>query len=155
MVTAILSFIMPRPRNGVEQIVFNAYKDGEWVAEDELREYIVGQYNELFASQGVARSNEVIDKVIPRVTEAMNASLNSAYDEEEVKQALEGIGDLKAPGPDGMPAIFFKKFWEVVGPKVKTEALAVLNDAEIPEGWNDTSVALIPKVKNPEKLKEL
>lgn len=54
-----------------------------------------------------------------------------------------------------MPAIFFKKFWEVDWPRVETEVLAVLNGGDIPEGWNDTTVALIPKVKNPEKLKEL
>jgi hypothetical protein len=40
----------------------------------------------------------------------MNETLLSEYREEEVLTALNGIGDLKAPGPDGMPAIFFKKF---------------------------------------------
>jgi hypothetical protein len=34
---------------------------------------------------------------------------------EEVKKALFQIGDLKAPGLDGMHAIFYKKILGVVG----------------------------------------
>lgn len=85
-------------------------EDGTWVEEDGLREFIAGQYKELFASHGVSRLHEVIDKVVPRVSDAMNDTLSAEFSEEEVKQALDGIGDLKAPGPDGMPAGFFKKF---------------------------------------------
>jgi hypothetical protein len=40
----------------------------------------------------------------------MNEDLVSDFTQEEIKMALEAIGDLKAPGPDGMPAIFYKKF---------------------------------------------
>jgi hypothetical protein len=77
------------------------------------------------------------------------------FQEEEVMRALDCIGDLKAPGPDGMPSIFYKKHWEIVGPQVVKEVLAVLNGGPIPEDWNDTWVALIPKVKNPEAMKDL
>jgi hypothetical protein len=40
----------------------------------------------------------------------MNECLQAEYIEEEVKRALDDMGDLKAPGEDGMPAIFYKKF---------------------------------------------
>jgi hypothetical protein len=40
----------------------------------------------------------------------MNDELNKPYTAEEVKEALFSIGDLKAPGPDGMAAIFYKKY---------------------------------------------
>ena len=33
--------------------------------------------------------------------------------------------------------------------------LGVLNGGEMPSGWNDTIIVLIPKVDKPEKLKEL
>ena len=35
------------------------------------------------------------------------------------------------------------------------DVLNVLQGGNIPEGWNDTIMVLIPKVKNPEKLKDL
>ena len=44
----------------------------------------------------------------------------------EVKLALDAIGDLKAPGPDGMTTIFYKKFWEVVGGKITEEVMIFL-----------------------------
>lgn len=89
------------------------------------------------------------------MTPWMNESMHSVFTAEEVKSASDGIGDLKAPGPDGMLALFFRKFWETVGEKVQTEVLAMLNGGDIPMGWNDTTVVLIPKVSNPVKLKEL
>lgn len=39
----------------------------------------------------------------------MNELLTKVFTVEEVKEVLKSIGDLKAPGPGGMPAIFNKK----------------------------------------------
>jgi len=69
--------------------------------------------------------------------------------------ALNSIGDLKAPGPDGMPSVFHKNFWSLVCDQVKQEVLAVLNAGQIPSGWNYTNIVLIPKVKEPQRLKVL
>jgi hypothetical protein len=38
-------------------------------------------------------------------------SLAAEFTREEIKAALDRIGDLKAPGADGMPTIFYKHFW--------------------------------------------
>ena len=64
------------------------------------------------------------------------------------------IGDFKAPGTDGLHAVFYKKFWSVVGDKVTEEVLNALNSRVIPEGWNDTAVVLIPKVDCPELISQ-
>jgi hypothetical protein len=73
----------------------------------------------------------------------MNKSLLKEFTQEEVKGALDSIGDLKAPGNDGMPSIFYKKFWHVVGEKVTREVKQVLNGAAMPVEWNQTVVTLI------------
>jgi hypothetical protein len=39
----------------------------------------------------------------------MNEMLMAPFTEEEVRKAMFAIGDFKAPGVDGMHAIFFKK----------------------------------------------
>jgi hypothetical protein len=82
----------------------------------------------------------------------MNETLLAPYTPEEVKKALFSIGDLKAPGPDGLHAIFYKRFWHLLGDDLVHEVLAAVNSCEIPAGWNDTTIVMIPKVKNPEKV---
>jgi hypothetical protein len=62
----------------------------------------------------------------------MNSDLVREFTPKEVNCALGGIGDLKAPGPDGMPAVFYKQFWDTVGPQVTKEVLGVLNGGAMP-----------------------
>ena len=85
----------------------------------------------------------------------MNENLGAVFSQEEVWEALKEMGELKALGADGMPVLFYKKFWSMVGEKVKEEVLAVLNGEDMPEGWNETVIVLIPKISSPEKLKDL
>ena len=61
----------------------------------------------------------------------MHDGLLKEFTADEVRVALDNIGDLKAPGPDGMPAVFYKKFWDTVGDQVVHEVLGVLNGGPI------------------------
>ena len=110
---------------------------------------------QLFMSHVGNQVDEVLNCVDSRVTQNMNEVLLEPFTGEEIWDALESIGDLKAPGADGMPSIFYKKFWALVGERVKQEVLAVLNGGPMPEGWNDTIVVLIPKNNSPQMLKDL
>jgi hypothetical protein len=85
----------------------------------------------------------------------MNELLMADFTPEEIKEALNSIGDMKAPGPDGIPSVFYKHFWEVVREQITKEVLEVLRGGQIPEGWNETTIVLIPKVPRPEKTKDL
>ena len=60
----------------------------------------------------------------------------------------------KAPGPDGMSAIFYQKYWEIVGPSVTNMMLNVLNSDAPLSDINSTNIVLVPKVKNPSKMKD-
>ena len=79
----------------------------------------------------------------------MNKGLLDTFTHDEVRRALFQIGDLKAPGPDGMHAVFCKRFREILGDDLVREVLQAINMATIPEGWNDTTIVLIPKVNQP------
>lgn len=57
----------------------------------------------------------------------MNSSLLKSFTAEEVKEGLDAIGDLKAPGVDGMTSLFYNKYWETVGADVTREVLLFLN----------------------------
>ena len=94
-------------------------EDGGWV-EDKVQKqnFITNHFKQLFRSNGLNDSQQLLNAVAPCVTEAMNEYLLAEFKEEEVVAALNSIGDLKAPGPDGMPASFYKFFWDIVGVKV-------------------------------------
>ena len=55
---------------------------------------------------------------------------------------------ISAPGPDGMPPIFFKNYWNTVGPDGLSTTLSVLNLGIIPPNINHTFISLIPKIKS-------
>lgn len=89
----------------------------------------------------------MLECVQGRVTQEMNDNLIKHFTGEEViREALQDMGDLKAPGADGILVIFYKEFWSLGGEKVKHEVLDVLNGASMPQGWNDTAIVLIPKI---------
>lgn len=71
-----------------------------------------------------------------------------------MKHALFSIGDLKAPGPDGLDALFYKRFWGMFGDDLVAEVLQAVNTSTVPQGWNDTTIVMIPKVDNPEKVSQ-
>jgi hypothetical protein len=108
--------------------------------EEELGPFITNHYKSLFMSSVGPTNDALLQHVTSSVTEGMNTMLLRVYTVQEVNEALESIGDLKAPGPDGMPAIFYKKFWYMVGPKIQQEVLDVLNGGMMPDGWNETTI---------------
>ena len=68
---------------------------------------------------------------------------------------IRNIGDLKAPGADGMSCLLYKKHWEIVGTDVTREVQNFLNGGNMPEMWNETVVVVIPKTPNTDRLKDL
>jgi hypothetical protein len=100
-------------------------------------------------------TEEVLDCVQTKVTQNMNESLAAPFSREKVWVALKDMGELKAPRVDGMLVLFYKKFWSLVGERVKEEVLAVLNESAMPDGWNDIVIVLILKTSSPEMLKDL
>ena len=59
-----------------------------------------------------------------------------------------------APDPDGMPPLFYQKFWSLFGDCVTQTVLNFLNHGITPSDFNDTPIVLIPKVKNSRKITE-
>ena len=86
---------------------------------------------------------------IPRtITEEVNAWLEAKYIREEVEWALKQMEPLKAPGPNGLPSLFFQKYWQDVGDDVSQAVLHYLDTVSFPSSLNHTFITLIPKVKS-------
>jgi hypothetical protein len=89
-------------------------------------------YQNLFTSEGTSNMHRVIDHVPCKVTEEMNRFLCNPFTEEEVKTALFQMFSTKAPGPDGFPAHFFQRNWDICGDDVTRMVLRVFNGDELP-----------------------
>lgn len=110
---------------------------------------------DLFSSNTSTCREEILEVVDRKVSLDMNETLMADFNADEIKAALNSIGDIEVPGPDGMPSIVYKKYWDLMGEHITHEVLNVLNGGPFPEGWNDTTIVLIPKVKNPSRIKDL
>ena len=80
--------------------------------------------------------------------------LSSEYTAKEVRVALFQMGPTKAPGPDGINALFYQKFWHVVGDTVVLAMLDFLNNGNMLPKINHTNIVLIPKNRNPVKMSD-
>ena len=60
--------------------------------------------------------DQVVDGVQKVVTDSMNADLAKPYSADEVERAIKDMVPLKAPGPDGMPPLFYQIYWSCDAP---------------------------------------
>jgi len=120
----------------------------------DIRKTMVNYFKTMFTSSNPTNIDSILDGINTKVTTAMNAELTKCFTAEEVEQALKQMKPMTAPGPDGMPPIFYKAYWSTVGPDVINATLSVLNSSTMPPLLNHTFISLIPKIKSPERAKE-
>ena len=109
-------------------------------------------FETLFNSEGNGQMDDCLNTVNHRVTPEMLKGLSRDYIADEIKAALFQMGPTKAPGPDGMNALFYQTFWHIVGIDVVAAVLDFMHSGTMPFDINYTHIVLIPKVKSPENL---
>jgi hypothetical protein len=123
-------------------------------SEGQVPQLFVNYYSNLFMTSNPALVELVVENIVPSVTTEMNSRLISVFTADEVVQALKQMAPLKAPGPDGLPPVFYQRYWHLIGEDITEAVLASLNSGQILKAVNHTYVTLIPKVKNPEVVAE-
>lgn len=109
-------------------------------------------FTKLFSSSNPRSYDSVFQCMIPKVTSRMNSELIRKVSKEEVAEAIFSIKSESAPGPDGMSALFFQKYWDVVGDDVTREIQEIFQSGSLPSDWNYTFICLIPKIPEPELM---
>ncbi|KAM2244181.1 hypothetical protein ACFXTI_005278 [Malus domestica] len=107
---------------------------------------------DLFSSSGHRDWGGILDCIIPKVTEEMNATLSAPASADEIKLAALNMGGLKAPGLDGFQGIFYRSQWDIIAADVNKMIEDLMAGSLQPLRINATHLALIPKVPNPESV---
>jgi type III secretory pathway component EscR len=87
----------------------------------------------------------ITDTLQQLVDDDMNNILCADFTVKEINDALFQIGPLKAPGPDGFPARFLQRNWELLRYDVVRAVQRFFTDGVMPDEVNDTAIVLIPK----------
>jgi hypothetical protein len=109
-------------------------------------------YGNLFTSKP-CDSAVVLDSIQAKVSSDMNDALLKPYLDEEIRTTLFQMGPTKALGTDGFPALFYQEHWDFLKDDICSAVRGFLLGEEIPVGFCDSVIILIPKVTNPEHLK--
>ena len=91
---------------------------------------------------------ECLNAVNHKISSDMLNILSSEFSADEVQMTLFQMRPTKAPGQDGMNALFYQKFWHIIGNDVTNAALDFLNTGIMLLELNYTHIVLIPKVKS-------
>ena len=134
-------------RNMISKIMDS---NGAWQEEEvKIGSIFVEYFEKLFMSSQQVVSNEMLDALHTKVTDRMNSMLIQDFNAHEVEKALKQMHPMKAPGPDGMPPLFFQHFWPTVNSIVIQTVLGFLNHGIAPPKFHETHIVLIPKTKDP------
>jgi hypothetical protein len=96
-----------------------------------------------------------VEVVKAKLSQDLRDTLSTEFTGDEVYTAIKDMKSMAAPGPDGLPALFYHTYWDIVGEDVTKETLDILNQHKAPNHINHTYICLIPKVPNPTQASEL
>ena len=88
---------------------------GQWTTtHDQVPSLFIEYFNSLFQTVNPEQVEEVVEDIQSVVTEEMNSQLVKDFTVEEVQVALKQMAPIKASGPDGLPPIFYQKYWHLI-----------------------------------------
>lgn len=128
---------------------------GEWVFDFHiLSDHITNHFKFLFnrsQTNGDLNPNLFEGRQIDRIQIAQLARGSSL---DEVKKAMFGMKRSGSPGPNGIQAVFYQRFWDVVGKYITEFVNMALCTRRVPEGVLEAFITLIPKKDCPESAND-
>jgi hypothetical protein len=123
-------------------------------AQEEIKSMIHHFYEDLFYSETGTSTEDILNAIPSKVTNEMKEDLCKPYTDEEIGKALFQMGPTKAPGPDGFPALFYQTHWDFFKEEICHAVRSFIVGGEVPEGFCDSIIVLIPKVTKARHLKK-
>ena len=128
-------------------------EQGNWCDEKESIAHVaISYFKNIYTTTHSTQVEEVTAAIPSRVTDDMNERVDQVFTREEVVTTLKQIHPTKAPGLNGMSALVYQKYWNVVGNGITNMVLNVLNNNVLVAELNKTNISLIPKTNSPKKM---
>ncbi|PKI65221.1 hypothetical protein CRG98_014370 [Punica granatum] len=142
-------------RRRANQIVAIKDDNGEWSQDQEvIGDYFLRKFQDLFKTSNPALPEDMEDLIGSIISAPENERLIQAPDDKEILIALNSIPNLKAPGPDGIPSLFYKHYGETVKPLLCSAVKSFFNSGFLLKEWNNTFISLIPKCQGASTFKD-
>ncbi|KAL3825541.1 hypothetical protein ACJIZ3_021570 [Penstemon smallii] len=94
-----------------------------------------------------------LENLFPNVVnEEENNILCKIPSPKEIKQVMFSFASEKSPGPDGLPALFYKYFWSTTGITLVHAVRHFFKSGFMLKAINHTFVTLIPKIANASRV---
>jgi hypothetical protein len=122
-------------------------KDGveEWVGQKEVSNGIINFYGKLYASEPTIQEPENdFYKHCPKLSEENTKYMDKNLTMAELHRALLTCKD-SAPGPDGIPYVIYKKFWNITGPIIINAWEHSLVTNKLTLSHSESAITLLPK----------
>uniref|UniRef100_A0A803P9I4 Reverse transcriptase n=1 Tax=Cannabis sativa TaxID=3483 RepID=A0A803P9I4_CANSA len=143
-----------KKKNAIVEIMT---EDGDKLSTEED---IVGEIELYFgtifssASPNLQQVEHGISSIEARISPAESDMLVAPFTAHDVWGAVNSIRATKALGPDGFHAMFFHKYWAIIGPRITAVCHAILNGDQLVRKFNKSNVVMILKVTKPTIVKE-
>ncbi len=123
-------------------------------SEEEIRAQIKAEMEDRFlhSSINLNKLKSQLDLISNQVSIEDNKDLIRGVLNMEIKNAIFDMGSEKSPGLDGMPAGFYQKYWNVIGPTVIKDVKDFFRSGKILKQVNHTFITLIQKIDNTSSL---
>uniref|UniRef100_R4GAU6 Reverse transcriptase domain-containing protein n=1 Tax=Anolis carolinensis TaxID=28377 RepID=R4GAU6_ANOCA len=114
-------------------------------------------YSKLYESDNIKEEkitrylgNLKLERLTPEERELLNKEISI----KEIEEAIRRIDGSKAPGPDGLTAIYYKTFKKELAPQLQKVMNIIRNQKKMPDTWKEASITVIHKENNdPEEVK--
>uniref|UniRef100_A0A803NT67 Reverse transcriptase domain-containing protein n=1 Tax=Cannabis sativa TaxID=3483 RepID=A0A803NT67_CANSA len=112
---------------------------------DLLRDFLFDTGGIDLGCEGSTIGGEFDPLFVEKVTEADNDFMGRQPEVEEIREVVFKMHPLKAPGPDGFPGIFYRKYWHTVGPQLCIMVREFFASGVLDKKINHAFICLIPK----------
>ena len=140
-----LSTLIKRRRNCIQEIKL---EDESWINDGEdIQKYFIENFKALYQSGSPNIPENLENLIEPCISNIENEELCGVLTRDEIRKVIFEMKSLKALGPNGFPALFYKHYWETIGDQIVSTTQSFFRDGRLLKEFNQTFISLIPKKK--------